>query len=213
MPTLKFAWLLLVFLVSVVPGMQRVSAQESNLQIRVEKLEQQVQLLQQEIQLLKQQLQESTAATSEATELAQVQAMLEQFVQPNADLNQLSQKLQPGREDYDVLFADDFAAAAFATYDPYWQSGELLIKPRSGQTRVIVSQVSAADLRAWNEKAREVPGGYRKVAQYFQGDFTIYSFKFVEPGEDLGMSFTGLIKVNGHWRLFPKLWRVDYPMP
>ena len=212
MPALKLS-LLLLLLSCLIPGNRHASAQDTELQKRVEKLEQEVQLLRQELRMLQQQLQETSAGTLEDRELEQVQAMLEAFVQPDADLNQLSRKLQPAREDYNVLFESDFAAAAFETYDPYWQSGELLIKPRSSQTEVVVSRVSAEDLRVWNNRAQEVPGGYRKVARYFQGDFDIYSFKFVEPGEEYGMSFTGLIKVKGQWRLFPKLWRVEYPNP
>ena len=36
---------------------------------------------------------------------------------------------------------------------------------------------------------------------------TVYAFKFVKPGETLGMAFDGLVWVNGHFAIFPKPWR------
>ena len=37
---------------------------------------------------------------------------------------------------------------------------------------------------------------------------TIYRFKFVQPGKNIGMAFDGLVKVNGRWVIFPKPWRI-----
>lgn len=36
---------------------------------------------------------------------------------------------------------------------------------------------------------------------------TIFRFKLVKPGEGMGMTYDGLIRVNGHWCIFPKAWR------
>jgi hypothetical protein len=36
---------------------------------------------------------------------------------------------------------------------------------------------------------------------------TVYAFKFVKPGESLGMAFEGLTNINGRLRLFPKPWK------
>ena len=46
------------------------------------------------------------------------------------------------------------------------------------------------------------------MAAQIKPGLKVYRFKFVEPGEDLGMAFDGLVNVNGHWRIFPKPWRV-----
>jgi hypothetical protein len=31
-------------------------------------------------------------------------------------------------------------------------------------------------------------------------------WKFVKPGETIGMAYDGLVFVNGHWAWFPKAW-------
>ena len=37
---------------------------------------------------------------------------------------------------------------------------------------------------------------------------TFYRFKFVQPGQSLGLAFDGLVYVNGHFAFFPKLFSV-----
>jgi hypothetical protein len=54
--------------------------------------------------------------------------------------------------------------------------------------------------------AGEFPGGYAQVAQYIVKDVPIVRFKFVKPGETMGMAFDGLIHVNGRWVFMPKPW-------
>ena len=43
------------------------------------------------------------------------------------------------------------------------------------------------------------PGGYKRVADKFKPGLTVYRWKYVKPGEKLGMSFDGLVYVNNHW--------------
>ena len=45
------------------------------------------------------------------------------------------------------------------------------------------------------------------MAGQLQSGVTLYRFKFVKPGEGLGMAFDGLVHVNGHWVIIPKPWR------
>lgn len=64
---------------------------------------------------------------------------------------------------------------------------------KEGQTEVLVSN--------------ELPGGYTRTANKFKPGTAIYAFKFVKPGETLGMAFDGLMRVDGAWIMIPKAWR------
>ncbi len=84
-----------------------------------------------------------------------------------------------------------------------------MIAPLPGQTRLLLFSATTDDLRTWRgDAADHFPGGYQQVADKFRSGLTIYAFKFVEPQRDIGMSYNGLIYVNGRWRFFPKPWRV-----
>ena len=52
------------------------------------------------------------------------------------------------------------------------------------------------------------PGGYRRAAKILRRGHTVYRWKFVKPGEKLGMAFDGLVYLNGRWLFFPKPWRI-----
>lgn len=47
--------------------------------------------------------------------------------------------------------------------------------------------------------AGELPGGDKKVADELQSGHALCRRKFVEPGEDLGMAFDGLVHIDGRW--------------
>ncbi len=48
--------------------------------------------------------------------------------------------------------------------------------------------------------------GYKDAAPQMKSGFTVYCFKFVEPGAKIGTAFDRLIFVNDHWAIFPKRW-------
>ncbi len=56
-----------------------------------------------------------------------------------------------------------------------------------------------------------VPRRYAQLKDAFRPGLTVYYWKYTRPGEHYGMSFDGLIHVNGHWALFPKPWRRRRP--
>jgi hypothetical protein len=150
------------------------------------------------------------AGTAEAADRsAEARALLQAFVRPGADAVALSQQLRPAKADYDAVFLPDASARLQSAYDPAWSSGSLVLKGKPGQTSVLVWSATAEDIKAWRPAARDrFPGGYQKVAPHLRPGVTLYSFKFVEPGETLGMAFDGLAYVNGRWRIFPKPFRV-----
>jgi len=135
-------------------------------------------------------------------------ALLQAFVRPGADWAALTKPLQPTTTDYATVFEAVTAAKVQALYDPLWKDGTLVIKPNPGQTEVLLESVPTAEIRAWSPGAGKVlPGGWEKMKGEIKEGFTLYRFKFVEPGKTSGMVYDGLIHVNGQWRILPKAWR------
>jgi hypothetical protein len=134
--------------------------------------------------------------------------LLTHFVKPGADLKTLSQALRPSRTDFEAVFTDEAATRLASLYAPEWEAGNLVISPAEGQTEVIVRAVPSAEIKAWSRVAADnLPGGYEKIKDHIKDGVTVYSFKFVKPGETSGTSFDGLVNVNGQWRVFPKPYR------
>jgi hypothetical protein len=147
-------------------------------------------------------------ATAQSAEEAQARTLLQAFVRPGADHAALSRKLRPTAGDYEAVFTKDVAAKLQAVYEPAWEQGALVVKGKPGQTEVLLFGAGSADIKAWNATAsRHFPGGWQSVGPYLQPGVRLYAFKFVEPGQSLGMAFDGLVRVNGQWRIFPKAWR------
>ena len=149
----------------------------------------------------------ATGSTHPATEEG-AKALLAEFVKPGADHAALSRQLRPTADDYKAVFEPDLAAKAESVYGPAWDGGQLVVAPKAGQTEVKVFSATSEELKGWTGGASEFPGGYKDVAAQIKPGLKVYRFKFVEPGEDLGMAYDGLVNVNGHWRIFPKPWRV-----
>jgi hypothetical protein len=68
---------------------------------------------------------------------------------------------------------------------------------KGGQTEIVLS---GPDLR-------DLPGGYRKAMKHFRPGTSFYGFKYVRPGEDGGMRYDGLIRLDDAWIFIPKAWR------
>jgi hypothetical protein len=140
--------------------------------------------------------------------LADARVLLKEFVRPGADHAGLSARLRPSRQDYDAVFTPAAAAKLQAAYDPAWDRGVMVVKGKPDQTSVLVWSATAEEVKSWSGAAREhFPGGYQKVGAHLRPGVRLYAFKFVVPGETLGMAFDGLAHVNGHWCIFPKPFR------
>ncbi len=130
------------------------------------------------------------------------------FQKPGADLPGLSQSLRPTKADYTAVFSADFATRLMALYDPAWEKGAMVLTPKEGQTDLILNGVASDEIRIWSKAASDhLPGGYAKIKDEWKSGFTVYAFKFVKPGESLGMAYDGLVHVNDHWCIFPKPFR------
>jgi hypothetical protein len=138
---------------------------------------------------------------------AGARAVLEPFMKAGANPKELSKSLIPTHDDYLAVFQPDFAAKAEAFYAPLWERG-LAVFANPDQKELLLYSATGEDMKAWNEKAKMFPGGYEKVKNVFMPGVVLYRFKFVKAGEKLGMAYDGLAHVNGHWRIFPKPWKV-----
>lgn len=148
----------------------------------------------------------------QADDLADANTFLTNFLSPSADHRGLTKMLRPSETDYHVVFIDtEFAKKLKAAHDPMWESGTAAIAPKSGQTKLLIWSATIAQLRDGSGSARYFPGGYSKVSSKFSDWVTVICWKFVKPGETIGMAYNGLIRVNGQWRFFPKPWRVLEP--
>lgn len=135
-------------------------------------------------------------------------AMLAEFVKPGADYAALTRALRPTKADYEAVFMPELAAKAEAVYGPAWDGGQMVVAPKEGQTEVLLGSATSDELKSWTGGASEFPGGWKDVGAQLKPGVKFYRFKFVKPGEPLGMAFDGLAHVNGNWRIFPKPWRV-----
>ncbi len=132
--------------------------------------------------------------------------LLTRFLDPTADRKALTAALQPDPADYTTVFTPDLAPKLEAAAAKIWSSGEA-VSGKPGQTEVLLSSATTDDFKAWNDKADNFPGGYKKIVDKLQPGVVLYRWKFVEPGKKIGMAFDGLAFVNGHWAWFPKPWR------
>ena len=133
--------------------------------------------------------------------------MLAEFMKPGADHFGLSKQLKPTTADYKALFDAPTAAKIDGVYTKEWDAGNMIVSAKPGQTELKLASATTAELKAGTGNASEFPGGYRMIGPHLVGKHVWYRFKFVEPGKESGMTFDGLVHVNGHWVLVPKPFR------
>lgn len=137
----------------------------------------------------------------------QAKDLLKKLMDEDTDRLELTEALYPQDEDYEAVFKDDAAADAKKGYKKLFEKFKgSKIEPKAGQTELKLFSATTDELKAGEGDSDKFPGGYKKVASKFKKGNTFYAWKFVKPGEPLGMAFDGLVYVNGHWAWFPKPW-------
>ncbi len=134
-----------------------------------------------------------------------VRRLLQAFLEPGADHKALTKALQPTRSDFHRFFKDRTARRIYRVYLNDWEKGRYLIKPRKGQTSLVIHKVKVKDLLK-RKGLRRLPRGYNWVIPRLNKEVTIYAFTFAKPGQKVGRTYAGLTFVNHHWVIFPKPW-------
>ncbi len=137
---------------------------------------------------------------------AHAQKFLSQFLAPGADRVALTASLRPSEAEIRAVYQPPLADALVTMYNDMFQPG-VQIGPKDGQTELLVWHGTTGSFREGDPVLEDFPGGYADVREMMLGDYPIVRFKFVKPGETLGMAFDGLIHINNRWVLMPKPWR------
>jgi hypothetical protein len=140
--------------------------------------------------------------------MTEAKALLMKFLQPDANPETMTQQLRPTPADYKAYFVEGSWQKAAETYKQLWDQYPMTIQPQPGQTELLLWNASVEELKNSTGDSRQFPGGYRDIIRHIKPGHTIYYFKFVKPGNTLGLAFDGLVFINGHWVLIPKPWRV-----
>lgn len=143
--------------------------------------------------------------SSEPQMAGEGRALLDRFFDPTADHEAMTLALKPNEVDVRAVYGEPLASQLIEHYERLFAPGTA-IRPKPGQTQLLSSFATTGALKRGDPVLSEFPGGYRDVLQYFVADVPIARFKFVEPGETLGLAFDGLIHVNGRWVMMPKPW-------
>jgi hypothetical protein len=130
--------------------------------------------------------------------------LLKKFLDDDTDRLELTQALVPQDDDYEAVFKDGADEAKKSYKKLFDKNADAKIEPKSGQTELKVFSATTEELKAGSD---DFPGGYKSVASKFKKGLTFYAWKFVKPGESMGMAYDGLVHVNGHWAWFPKPWK------
>lgn len=125
----------------------------------------------------------------------------------SGDAQAMTRALKPTTADYKAVFVDEVAGKAETAYEKLWSDPKAVIGADPANTELKLWKATTDELKAGSGDAGEFPGGYGRVADKFKPGLTVYRWKYVKPGESLGMAYDGLIHVNGHWAWFPKPWR------
>lgn len=137
---------------------------------------------------------------------ADARRLLTAFLDPSADHRALTQAILPTREEVLAVYAEPLGSALWASYESQMGPG-VAFRPKDGQTELLVVYATTRELFDQRPVLAEFPGGYKDVLQYLKIDVPIVRFKFVKPGETLGLAFDGLIYLDDRWVIMPKPWR------
>ncbi len=133
-------------------------------------------------------------------------AIIEGFLN-SEDRAALTARLIPTAQEVRMIYAEPLASLLIDWYSKVLLPDNIVISPKPEQTELI-SFFTTIDELIESPKARfYFPGGYNEILQYFITDAPIATFKFVRPGNDVGLTINGLIYINDRWVIMPKPWR------
>jgi Immunity protein 49 len=156
---------------------------------------------------------EQIAANPQATAIvaidvirAQVLPILEAIAHDTT--GEAMQQLIPQDTDFSQVFVGEALEIARRAYRELWSQGLHVQKPTSGQSEIQCYASPAGMLDEPNELSAPFPQGYQAIAPWLNPHRVWVAWKYVQPGEQAGLAFDGLVWVDDHWVWFPKPYRV-----
>ena len=135
--------------------------------------------------------------------------ILARFLDPAlaASRMDMARALEPRPEDYAKVFNSAVAEKAQAGYQALWQNPPPW-PVRAEQNQLKVAVALAEDFTEDTPRSQYFPGGYRTIAHHLVPGRIWVCWEFVAPAREMGVSFDGLVPLDGHWAWFPKPWKV-----
>lgn len=113
----------------------------------------------------------------------------------------------PGPADFYAVFDSAFALKAMKHQRRMARRYDLTLRPLlPGQSLLSMYRTTSDELREYTESAREFPGGYREIADYFKPGVELFRFRFHSPDQRLGSAYDLFIYLDGRWRYFVRPW-------
>ena len=109
--------------------------------------------------------------------------------------------------DYECVFLVDVVEYVWDGYVVLWDN-MLVWLVCLEQTELVIAAAYSEDFAENSERAQAFPGGYRSVAHHLRPGVIWVCWEFIAPGRDAGVSFDGLVRIDGRWAWFPKPWKV-----
>lgn len=131
--------------------------------------------------------------------------VLAPFLLAGADGKALTAALRPRPEDYALVFNRGLCAGLQAAYDATWATDPVITR-KSHQNVLLASACLAEGFFPGSPMMEAFPGGYAGLAEHLVPGRTWVCWKFVAPGERLGMAWDGLVHVEERWVWFPRAW-------
>lgn len=129
-------------------------------------------------------------------------APFEAFSAPGADLEALTLELRPLADDYLAVLKPDLVEDWSKVYEQWW--GRAVTRRFSVRPD---PEATGGELRV--RTAAEAFATDHGLDSPFRPEVQLYTLTFVAPDGARGTSYTGLIKINGHWRMFPRVVPVE----
>lgn len=127
------------------------------------------------------------------------------FLEAGTDPRVLTMGFRPRPEDYAAVFRGDVASGLRSLYDQVWETRPAITR-KAHQTVILTHACLAEGFFPGNVMMEAFPGGYRGLADHLVPGRVWVCWKFVAPGQPLGMAWDGLVHVGERWVWFPKPW-------
>ena len=132
------------------------------------------------------------------------------FLKTNkATQQKLTKALRPNFKDIQAIFPDTAIQNKAQKYiNRLFDKEKFQIQPLGESNKILIWTASTNDFNDAIGDAIHFPSNFIQIIPYLKDGTIIHRFKFVKDQFPAGVSFEGLVKVNGKWVIFPKIWKI-----